>query len=108
MNKEIKEKWIKALRGEGEYKAKYKQGKGQLRIEDNCFCCLGVLCDVINPEAWNGLAYKYKGQYSRTGLLNEINVDFGISPAQESILINMNDDEGASFKQIADYVEKVL
>lgn len=50
MNKEIKAKWIEALRS-----GKYKQGKAALRTENNEYCCLGVLCElavnegVINP-----------------------------------------------------------
>lgn len=41
MNKQIKARWIKALRS-----GKYKQGVGVLRTEDNKYCCLGVLCDL--------------------------------------------------------------
>lgn len=48
MDKKLKDKWVKALRS-----GNYKQGKNKLRsLEDNCFCCLGVLCDVIDPEGW--------------------------------------------------------
>jgi hypothetical protein len=45
MNKEIKEKWINALRS-----GKYEQGKSQLRSLSNKFCCLGVLCDLYKDE----------------------------------------------------------
>lgn len=37
MNKEIKIKWVTALRS-----GKYKQGKKALNINNNFFCCLGV------------------------------------------------------------------
>ena len=52
MNKEIKKKWLAALRS-----GKYKQTRNQLREvvadgEDG-FCCLGVLCDVVNPNGWD-------------------------------------------------------
>src|ERR1044072_871955 len=44
--KEIKEKWLKALRG-----GRYRQGTGQLKNEMNgSYCCLGVLCQVVNPK----------------------------------------------------------
>jgi hypothetical protein len=41
MKKDIKAKWLKALRG-----GKYKQGKEQLKTATGRFCCLGVLCDL--------------------------------------------------------------
>lgn len=49
--------WIDALRGD-----KYQQGEGELRVPSknvsepdldvDGFCCLGVLCDLENPNAW--------------------------------------------------------
>ena len=40
MVKEIKDKWVAALRS-----GKYKQGSGQLHNTMNdTYCCLGVLC----------------------------------------------------------------
>lgn len=44
MNKEIKDKWVAALRS-----GEYKQTKGKLR-DDSGFCCLGVLCDLVRKE----------------------------------------------------------
>ena len=44
MNKEIKRKWIEALRS-----GEYKQAQHQLRDGDR-FCCLGVLCDIHSKE----------------------------------------------------------
>jgi hypothetical protein len=41
MNIEIKAQWISALRS-----GAYKQGHHTLHSEDNCFCALGVLCDL--------------------------------------------------------------
>ena len=47
MNKEIKQKWIDALKS-----GKYKKGKNFLRLSnengDNQYCCLGVLCELCN------------------------------------------------------------
>lgn len=39
MNKEVKAKWVAALRS-----GEYKQGKGRLKNINNEYCCLGVLC----------------------------------------------------------------
>ncbi len=44
---EVKVRWLAALRS-----GQYQQGKGRLRSEDNEYCCLGVLCDLLEPEAW--------------------------------------------------------
>ncbi len=41
MNKRIKTRWLKALRG-----GKYKQGTEQLKTDEGGYCCLGVLCDL--------------------------------------------------------------
>jgi len=41
---EIKERWLEALRS-----GKYKQTTGYLRDDDG-FCCLGVLCDVVKND----------------------------------------------------------
>ena len=46
MDKEIKAKWLTALRS-----GDYAQGKGALRrAQDDTYCCLGVLCDVMAQE----------------------------------------------------------
>jgi hypothetical protein len=50
MLKTWKKKWIEALRGEGEFKGKYKQTTRYLRRENNTYCCLGVICDLVAPE----------------------------------------------------------
>lgn len=46
MNREIKKRWIDALRS-----GEYKQGHYRLRL-DNQFCCLGVLCDLMDSHHW--------------------------------------------------------
>jgi hypothetical protein len=47
MDAELKRKWVEALRS-----GKYEQASGKLRV-GNKFCCLGVLCDLVDPEKWN-------------------------------------------------------
>lgn len=42
LDPELKSAWLKALRS-----GDYPQGTGQLRNSDDEFCCLGVLCDVV-------------------------------------------------------------
>lgn len=48
MDKQIKQKWVEALRSE-----EYEQGTEALR-EDNKYCCLGVLCDLYRKETGKG------------------------------------------------------
>ena len=52
MNQDIKKKWIAALRS-----GKYKQAQKVLRAGEDRFCCLGVLCDVVDSSRWDGNAY---------------------------------------------------
>lgn len=52
MNKEIKEKWVTALRS-----SEYKKGRGRLkdtRGQETTYCCLGVLCEIYLKETGNG------------------------------------------------------
>jgi hypothetical protein len=46
MNKLLTD-WLSALRS-----GKYVQGTDKLR-NNNTFCCLGVLCDVADPNGWD-------------------------------------------------------
>ena len=59
MDKEIKEKWLEALRS-----GEYIQGEGQLareRFDKIEYCCLGVLCEVatregiLDQDSWSGI-----------------------------------------------------
>lgn len=107
MKASIKKKWLKALRS-----GDYKQGTGQLRDSTDCFCCLGVLCDVQGRRWW-----KQKGtgewtigsgdQQDWLGPNNEkLTRDIG-GHKHRVELIRMNDC-GKSFEQIAQYIEHYL
>ena len=45
MNKEIAKKWVEALRS-----GEYEQGRRALRSGDSKYCCLGVLCKIVEKE----------------------------------------------------------
>lgn len=98
MNKELKNKWIEALRS-----GKYKQGKGALRtgdIENPHYCCLGVLC-AISLE-------KIKGEVMwEKGFLPSSLEDYVCFDIQKSLTFK-NDNAGWSFSEIADWIEKKL
>lgn len=103
MNPEIKAKWIEALRS-----GKYQQTAGTLRNNDG-FCCLGVLCDVMG-STWDehGTAESPDGRFRSAYLLaHELKDAIGLSDFRQSILFEMNDC-GKSFPEIADYIEANL
>lgn len=97
MDKELKAKWIEALRS-----GKYQQTRAQLYREHATatdpagYCCLGVLCKVAPIAIDEPVASMAYGTLH--GMLGDKAVDK---------LWTMNDD-GASFVQIADYIEANL
>lgn len=59
LNPSTKKAWLRALRS-----GDYKQGKAALRAligegpnNGECFCCLGVYADVVEPKAWKAPRY---------------------------------------------------
>ena len=108
MNKEIKDKWVKALRS-----GEYKQGRLYLQ-RDNLFCCLGVLCkvldvpNIVSDYKHNTIAFNFGNEYSHVGLPTTFRQNIELSAIEEGVLINMNDKLGKNFSQIADYIEENL
>jgi hypothetical protein len=119
---DIKAKWLEALRS-----GRYKQGRTYLRNADNEFCCLGVLCDIIDPTRWEllsqGKAYKWDDEVGVLPVsLREkwgMNKNISISPmeiprtptcAWESVscLTECNDYARFDFNEIASIIEKDL
>ena len=131
MKKEIKKKWVKALRS-----GKYKQGRGELREEDR-FCCLGVLCDLSKLGEWeeynrmdHSFHYLIEGQpyeedadgcLPNAGYLPKPVAEWaGMKTVKGQLKNNSRythkigntlallNDSGKSFKEIADIIEKDL
>jgi hypothetical protein len=104
MDIELKNKWIGALRG-----GKYEQTNGTLR-DSTGFCCLGVLCDVIDSSGWVEDNYfkfpefnKTQGGYFDTDICESI----GLCPDVQHEAMRMND-AGKNFIQIATYLESEI
>lgn len=108
---EFARQWIAALRS-----GKYVQGTGALRTEDGTWCCLGVACNEANPRDWYKSADRSAWRYlGFTGTLpssvqsrlrlSEEGGSFGASDKER--LANLNDD-GASFAEIANVIEREL
>lgn len=104
-----REEWIEALRS-----GKYPQTKGILHNEEG-FCCLGVACDLKNPNLWereiswqNGEPVFYYSWDSMMSLLPDyLREELNITDLQMTDLTHLND-AGVSFKVIADLIEKNL
>lgn len=95
-------RWVEELR-----KPERKQTKGALRSGDS-FCCLGVLCDVHDPNIWVNNNYPDPEHGMRTGLPpSTIRELFGLRFSLAEKYVNMNDN-GVSFLEIADQIEKDL
>lgn len=103
--------WIRALRG-----GVYHQGHGRLRIDSATtpkFCCLGVLCDLINPRGWAGSEWRDKEGHTSVSTLTQlvkksIHIDNMLMVDDIDSLISLNDDEGHNFWKIADVIERQL
>jgi hypothetical protein len=104
MNSELLNQWVSALRS-----GKYNQGRLRLRSLDDHYCCLGVLCDVYDGDAWQKT---YSDNYYFYGdsiaLAPLIKNTVGLSDDEINKLMKMNDAEGLSFLKIADYIQENL
>jgi hypothetical protein len=111
MNRKLKAKWLRALRG-----GSYRQAAKVLANDAGTkFCCLGVLADI------QGCTWKIGDNGDGLVPVNKANraivpaSDDYLPPAragrlsfeQQGILTEMNDD-GKSFKQIAAFIEANL
>jgi hypothetical protein len=97
---EVLELWVAALRS-----GKYEQARGNLREGDG-FCCLGVLCDLASKDGgpqWDGWSFMGSESHLPYFVAKFVNLNM----SQESMLARMNDN-GRSFKQIADHIEATL
>jgi len=108
MDKELKKKWVDALRS-----GKYEQGRGYL-CNEGLYCCVGVLAEIKGipkhkAEASDSL-YLYQGQKN---MLPAITLyELGLTDDKVHVLVDMNDGghnhNGKSFIEIANYIERYL
>jgi hypothetical protein len=106
MDVQLKTEWLTALRS-----GEYKQGKHFLRDSEDNFCCMGVLCDIVDPNAWveGGVTgrYGYSDEANRGYPPSEI-ANMLVDTAGGKIIMllaNMNDQGRKSFAEIADFLE---
>lgn len=117
MDREIKKKWVAALRS-----GKYKQGFRQLRArrsheDDQLFhCCLGVLAELYceatnqpwNPEEVNNVEALAEPVLNWAGLIPGMSlggiVRIGVTLTQ----LSFHNDAGKTFEQIADAIDEQM
>lgn len=115
MDKEIKAKWLTALRS-----GEYKQTKRVLNDGKEGFCCLGVLCEVHRKETGEGswVDDKSDDDLPCLGYMGETMVlpldivswaglpeDGGRNPPIGKDSLAELNDKGMSFAEIADIIE---
>jgi hypothetical protein len=122
MNKRIKTLWIKALKS-----GEFKQCKGYL-AKDGKYCALGVLSVLALLEgactydeangvgAFDNVRYRLSYGVMRWAEIAQDNERF-LNPGELSVVINVQgfttsvmelNDDGKSFKQIAELIERYL
>lgn len=107
MNKTLKRKWLKALRS-----GRFQQGQHSLfqrvpRTREKRYCCLGVLC-VVAGATNRSDGYHYKGKVAESFLSSTLTKVAKLSEEEQWKLVRMNDSQGASFEDIALYVEEAF
>lgn len=108
MDAELKRKWIEDLRS-----SKHNQAKGVLRASESPtrkggFCCLGRLCDLIDPTGWvlhAEIENKYNHPLRMPGSDYVAPSACGLTLDQQKPYAIMNDG-GKSFAEIADEIER--
>ncbi len=93
MNKQVKRKWLKALKS-----GEYKKGKHNLEWEGK-YCCLGVLGAEMAPEEFcRELSYARKGY-----LPDDLAIMYGVDWRTQRDLGSIND-ESDTFAPVIDYI----
>ena len=105
--------WVRVLRS-----GQYEQNTGALRSLDQ-FCCLGVACDLYDEGGWaeddvDPMVYRAEGKGYDEVLPPCVQKWLGLRTSmgrvelRDEVLSTLMDanDEGATFEEIADLIEK--
>ena len=105
MNAELKKKWLEALRS-----GSYRQAtKTLITLWGKCdkFCCLGVLCNIVQPEFDHDVFVNKRGDVMGFPYPEVYEKRAGLSIRDMKYLVAMND-RCESFETIADWIEENL
>lgn len=105
MKADLKAKWVEALRS-----GEYKQTQGRLRDSDS-FCCLGVLCDLVQPKGWKRLGGSESGywQHGDAYAVLPLNIERSTKlTVEEGGMLALLNDSGKSFREIAKVIQKKI
>lgn len=106
MKKDLKDRWCDALES-----GEYKQGTGALRRRNGEYCCLGVLCDITDPNKWTPSPNEWDKDTWEDGFVGVLSrlhsENIGLTVMHHDQLISMND-ANRSFKEIAAWIRENL
>ena len=106
MNKEIKAKWLEALRS-----GNYAKAEGSLKKQNYkgtlCYCCLGVLQELLHPEE-----FTHRSGVFRAGLLfgfptETVTIEAQLDRTDQRRLAYINDNS-QGFNDVIKYIEENL
>lgn len=122
MNREIRDRWVAALRS-----GTYKQGRSMLKVDaaygETRHCCLGVLCEIalesgvqveldLHHLEDGSVAHRYDGQqgYPPRSIIDWADLGHGEVRYDEgwTNLYQLNDSLKMSFREIADIIEEQM
>ena len=112
--REFTKEWLTALRS-----GKYEQTSGSLyNIQDQGYCCIGVAARIKYPLHYlKNKNNKYAGVLQGNNKCIHPNTRYKLSKIPQELkggveesqlvqqLVDLNDDEGYSFKEIAEWIE---
>lgn len=98
MDQELKTRWIEALRS-----GKHEQGTVFLCKDGYC-CCIGVLAEIDGKLVHDNSIATFKG----TCYMSTVPINYCDINENQEILARMNDFEGKTFNEIADWIEENL
>lgn len=108
MQRELRDKWTAALRD-----GSHQQGRATLCYEFHdgmrAYCCIGVLCDVADPQGWRHnsvVASHIDHQWGETQLSIRGLREVGLTEEEQEELVYLNDVDKLDFPAIADWVER--
>ena len=113
MNREVRDKWVAALRS-----GQYQQAQRRLRT-DEAYCCLGVLCDISGLGEWKlwfklrqrtHFAYNCGPDFNHLVLPDSVAAwaEVGPDPKAGTKFLSSENDGGKTFQEIADLIELYL